>query len=179
MARTSKWLLCLTLTTVLSGCIFGSKKETTTHENHAAMKSKVTEIKDTASAEVAKTAANANCDAELTAGDKMQYNTKSLSLKQGCGKITLKNIGKAPKVAMGHNVLVVKEADYAATMTAAMSARKTDFIPASEKVLAYSKLLGPGEEDTLDLSKLPAGTYTYFCSFPGHASLMKGVLTIK
>jgi azurin len=50
------------------------------------------------------------------------------------------------------------------------------------RVLAATKLLGGGESDsaTIDVAKLKAGdAYTFFCSFPGHAALMKGALQLK
>ncbi len=166
------------LAAVSSGCIFfGSKKNV---ETSSPKTETVSPVQNNAAEKVEKKEqASGECTAEITANDAMQFSTKALSVKQGCGKITIKNIGKAPKVAMGHNLLVVNDGDYAALMTAAMKASKTEFIPASEKILAHSKLLGPGEQDTVDVSKLAAGTYTYFCSFPGHGSMMKCILTIR
>jgi azurin len=57
-----------------------------------------------------------------------------------------------------------------------------EYIPAaqSDKIIAYTKLLGPGEEDTITF-KVPAeaGEYTFICSFPAHAMAgMKGVLVV-
>ncbi len=49
-------------------------------------------------------------------------------------------------------------------------------------MIAATKLLGGGESDSVkvDVSKLKAGeTYSFFCSFPGHAGLMKGTLQVK
>ena len=38
-----------------------------------------------------------------------------------------------------------------------------------------------GEKDsvTFDVSKLNAGPYAFFCTFPGHISMMKGVIVLK
>jgi azurin len=49
------------------------------------------------------------------------------------------------------------------------------------RVIAHTKLLGGGESESVSVSlaKLKAGeTYAYFCTFPGHAALMKGTLAI-
>lgn len=48
-------------------------------------------------------------------------------------------------------------------------------------MLAHTKVVGGGEADavTFATSALKAGeTYAYFCSFPGHAALMKGTLAL-
>jgi azurin len=48
-------------------------------------------------------------------------------------------------------------------------------------VLAHTKLLGPGESETVTFNApfIP-GEYPFFCSFPGHYSQgTKGVMTVK
>ncbi len=50
-----------------------------------------------------------------------------------------------------------------------------------ERILAHTKIIGAGEKDsvTFDVAKLQAGTdYAFFCSFPGHISMMKGAVTL-
>jgi azurin len=51
----------------------------------------------------------------------------------------------------------------------------------ANKVLANTKLLGPGESDTVSFAApRKAGDYTYICSFPGHLAIgMKGALSVK
>jgi azurin len=50
-----------------------------------------------------------------------------------------------------------------------------------ERVIAHTKIIGAGEKDsvTFDVSKLNAGPYAFFCTFPGHISMMKGTITLK
>ncbi|MOA50824.1 Azurin precursor [compost metagenome] len=46
-------------------------------------------------------------------------------------------------------------------------------------MIAHTKVVGGGESDsvTFEVAKLKAGEqYMFFCSFPGHAALMKGTL---
>jgi azurin len=53
--------------------------------------------------------------------------------------------------------------------------------PGDARVLAFTKMIGGGETTSvnLDVAKLKAGTeYTYFCSFPGHSFIMRGVLKL-
>ena len=56
-----------------------------------------------------------------------------------------------------------------------------DYFPETKKsdIIAHTKLLGPGEEETIEFTAPGAGQYQYFCSFPGHFALMKGVMTVK
>ena len=89
-----------------------------------------------------------------------------------------------PKIAMSHNVVMLKkEADAAAFATAAASARATDFIPAANKadVIANTPLAGNGETVEV-VFKVPAaaGSYPFLCTFPGHFVVgMKGNLVVK
>ena len=49
----------------------------------------------------------------------------------------------------------------------------------SGKTIATSELLSAGDTKEFDVNDLAAGTYTYFCTQPGHeASGMKGTLTV-
>lgn len=53
------------------------------------------------------------------------------------------------------------------------------YIPASDKVLHATKVLGPNakEELVFDAPKQP-GEYPYICTFPGHWRVMKGVMIV-
>lgn len=49
----------------------------------------------------------------------------------------------------------------------------------SGKTLATSELVSAGDSMAFTVSNLPAGSYTFFCTQPGHeASGMKGTLTV-
>ncbi|MNG20868.1 Azurin [compost metagenome] len=50
------------------------------------------------------------------------------------------------------------------------------------RIIAHTKVIGAKESDsvTFDVSKLDANEkYGFFCSFPGHISMMKGTVTLK
>jgi len=121
----------------------------------------------------------------LTANDQMKFNVMAITAKPGeMLHVTLKSMGTLPKIAMGHNfVLLAKGTDAVAFTTASPMASATAYIPAQfkAKVLASTPLAGPGE--TVDVTfKAPTapGRYVYLCSFPGHFTAgMKGVLTVK
>ena len=51
--------------------------------------------------------------------------------------------------------------------------------PGDANVIAATKLLKPGETDTITFDAPPPGTYPYVSTFPGFYTRMKGVLTVK
>jgi azurin len=122
---------------------------------------------------------------ELTGGDNMKYNVATIDAKRGeTLHIVLKSVGTIPKIAMAHNVVVLKPGtDQNEFAKAGAMARDTDFIPPAMKaqVLAATKRAGPGE--TVDVTftvPAKAGTYPFMCTFPGHfAAGMKGDLIVK
>jgi azurin len=48
-------------------------------------------------------------------------------------------------------------------------------------VIAHTKIIGAKETDsvTFDVAKVADGGYGFFCSFPGHISMMKGTIVVK
>ncbi len=127
----------------------------------------------------------ADIEITVTCNDTMQFDKKAIELAVGkTVKLTLKNTGKLPKTAMGHNLVILKkDANLMGWAQKAMTARATDFIPADAEsksaILAHTKLLGPDEEDSITFTATEAGDYEFLCSFPGHFALMKGKITVK
>lgn len=121
----------------------------------------------------------------MTANDQMKFDVTSIEAKPNQKvTLTLKNVGTMPKVSMGHNfVLLERDMDPQKFMEAGTVHMATDFIAPEykNKVIANTKLLGPGESDTISFVAPSApGNYTYLCSFPGHFMIgMKGVFTVK
>jgi azurin len=119
----------------------------------------------------------------LTADDTMKFSVTEIRAQAGEKvRVTFKNVGRMPKQAMGHNwVLLVPMADHEVLALAqAAAARAPQYLPAdAAKILAHTKLLGPNESDTVELTA-PAtpGEYPFVCTFPGHAALMKGKLIV-
>lgn len=127
----------------------------------------------------------ADCTVEIEGNDAMQFNKPAIEVSQSCKEFTvkLKHSGKMPKQAMGHNWVLAKTADVQAVATDGIAAGlPQDYVKAGDaRVVAHTKIIGGGESDSVTFSpaKLAAGgSYTYFCSFPGHSSLMKGTLKL-
>lgn len=124
------------------------------------------------------------CSVEIEGNDQMQFNKNEISIAADCTEVelTLKHVGKLPVTAMGHNWVLTKTADFQPVATAGTSAGPANnYVPKDDaRVIASTKLVGGGESTTITFptSKLTkGGDYTFFCSFPGHWSLMKGKLT--
>ncbi len=125
----------------------------------------------------------ASCVVNVEGNDAMVYNTKSIDVPKSCKEITLnlKHAGKLAKGIMGHNIVITKEADQAAVTTdgsaAGMAANWVK--PADSRVVAHTSLVGGGESTSVKFKTAGLNTkekYVFFCSVPGHASMMKGVV---
>lgn len=130
--------------------------------------------------------ANAACETTVESNDEMKFNTAEIAISKTCAqyKITLKHVGKMPVTAMGHNLVISKTEDAAGVVAdgAAATAAKGFLKEGDARVIAATKLIGGGEEDTItvDTSKLTAdGSYEFYCTFPGHYGMMKGVVKVS
>tara|TARA_Y100000588_G_C14230654_1_gene915117 strand:- start:1693 stop:2169 length:477 start_codon:yes stop_codon:yes gene_type:complete len=122
----------------------------------------------------------------ITGNDTMQFDVKAFEVKAGSKvKIVLKNIGVVPKIAMGHNLVILKKGITAIAFgqkALGAGANATNALPDSLKgdVIANTKLLGPAESESIVFTApTEAGNYEYVCTFPGHFALMRGVMTVK
>lgn len=120
---------------------------------------------------------------EITGNDQMRFNKKELKIKAGTVVVlTLKHVGELPKTAMGHNwVLLKANVDMGNFAQEAMKAKDNDYIPSglTGEIIAYTKMLGGGESDTIIFNAPPIGTYNFLCSFPGHYAIMNGKFIVE
>jgi azurin len=124
------------------------------------------------------------CELAIEGNDAMQFNKQSLAVAADCTevKLTLKHSGKLPAAAMGHNWVLTETSAFQPVAQAGMTAGLAqNYVPKDDpRVLAHTKVVGGGETTsvTFPTSKLKkGGDYTFFCSVPGHWSIMKGKLT--
>ena len=122
----------------------------------------------------------------ISGNDMMKFDKTGFEVKAGTKvKLVFKNVGKIPKIAMGHNVVILKKGITAIAFgqkALAAGANAVNALPDSVKgdVLANTKLLGPDETDTIIFNApKEAGDYEYVCTFPGHFALMRGKMTVK
>ncbi len=123
----------------------------------------------------------------VSANDQMKFDTTDISGTVGQKIVlTLTNDGSLPKAAMAHNLVVLKPGTDVAAFIAAASASPraaAGYLPEDEQVdqmIVYTRLLGPGEEDTITFTPTAAGVYEYVCTFPGHtAAGMRGKIIVQ
>lgn len=122
----------------------------------------------------------------ISGNDTMQFDVKNFDVNAGKKvKITFKNIGKLPKIAMGHNLVLLKKGVSAIAFgqkALGAGANAVNPLPDSlkEDVIANTQLLGPGEEEIVSFTApKEKGAYEYVCTFPGHFAMMRGTMTVK
>jgi azurin len=121
------------------------------------------------------------CQVLVNATDLMRFEQQELQVEQRCTEVevTLHHTGKLPANAMGHDWVLTKTSDVAAVANAGMGAGLANNYqkPGDTRIVAATKVIGGGESTTVRFSTdlLRAGTsYSFFCSAPGHYSIMKG-----
>jgi azurin len=122
---------------------------------------------------------------EITATDDMKYSITTITATRGEKlRIRIVSKGTMPKIAMAHNVVVLKiGTDIVKLSNEGAPYRDTDFIPPAMKdaVIAKTSFVGPGETAEV-IFTVPAkpGTYPYICTFAGHYQAgMKGTLVVR
>lgn len=120
-----------------------------------------------------------------TVHEQLRFDTTRIEVKAGKPfEVVFENDDVMP-----HNFVIVPPGKHMDIGNAAMTMTpdKLDkqgraYLPAAfeKQILAATKLLEPGQKETLKL-RAPAkpGEYEFVCTFPGHALIMWGVLSVK
>lgn len=127
----------------------------------------------------------ATCSVEIEASDRIAFNVHAIEVSRRCTDFTvnLQHTGTQEKTLMGHNWVLTRAADQQAVNRAGLVGGLAHSFtrPGDQRVLAATRVLGGGESDsvTFPVSLLEDGQqYLFFCSFPGHAPLMRGTLRL-
>jgi azurin len=112
-----------------------------------------------------------------TKGQEMAFDKQALSAKAGQKvKLTFKNAS-----GMQHNFVVVKPGTADAVAKAGLSAGfNAGWFKPTADVIANTKMLDGGKSETIEFTA-PAtpGDYPFICTFPGHTSMMRGILKVS
>ena len=121
----------------------------------------------------------------ISANDQMKFDVTDITGKVGQKlTISLTNDGSLPKLVMAHNIVILKPGTDASAFVASASKRAADsYIPNDDQaacILVHTRLLGPGEDDTISFTPTAPGVYEYVCTFPGHMLAgMRGKITVQ
>ena len=121
------------------------------------------------------------CRVTIESNDSMQFSMREMVAPQGCAdfEVTLHNTGSLPAHVMGHDWVLARVADQPGIMKAAAAAGPArGWLPQNDaRIIAATQLVGGGASTTVRFSTAglePGGQYVFFCSFPGHATIMHG-----
>lgn len=117
----------------------------------------------------------------------LRFDTEKFTVRAGQKvKLTLVNPDDSLNL-QPHNLLIV-EPGKLEEIGAAANAELADpsflsdrhAVPSSNYVLYHTKLLLPGESETLEfVAPTLAGDYPFLCSYPGHWSVMHGIMVVE
>ncbi|MCB1228886.1 MAG: hypothetical protein KDN19_01390 [Verrucomicrobiae bacterium] len=127
-------------------------------------------------------------DAEITIhADKIQlaYDTKEFTVKTGQKvKVTFINPADSQNL-QPHNFILAKPGKLNAMIALVSDPSKladpnwiANPIPETDDMLYHTKLLKPGEQETIEFTAPAPGDYPYLCSYIGHAAIMNGVMKV-
>jgi azurin len=123
----------------------------------------------------------APCKISIESNDRMQYSAHELAVPADCTdvEVTLKHSGKLPAKVMGHDWVLARDSDMSGIVNAALAAGPSrGYLPENDKrIIAATKLVGGGESSTVRFSTaalLQGARYVFFCTTPGHSTVMHG-----
>lgn len=111
--------------------------------------------------------------------EQMRYDRTRFAVKPGMKvKLTLKNPDW-----MEHNLILVQPDAAAEVATAAMmlgaAGIEKNWTPESDQIIVASDVLSSGEETTIEFTAPEElGAYPYICTYPGHWTLMNGIMHV-
>jgi azurin len=125
------------------------------------------------------------CKLSIESNDAMQYSAREMVVPPGCTdvEISLRHAGKLAAKVMGHDWVLARESDMPAIVNAGMAAGlKHGYLPDNDRrIIAATRVVGGGETATITFSTglLQQGVrYVFFCSSPGHSSMMHGTFVL-
>jgi azurin len=125
------------------------------------------------------------CSITIESNDMMQFSAHEMTVPADCAavEVTLRHAGKLPATVMGHDWVLAKDSDVSAIVHAGQAAGLTHgYLPLNDpRIIAATRVLGGGESTTVKFSTaglIHGERYSFFCTSPGHATVMRGRFTI-
>jgi azurin len=126
-----------------------------------------------------------NCRLSIEADDMVQFNARVLQVDAACQvvELTLRHVGEMEAHVLGHDWVLARSSDVSALANAGLAAgfEKGYLPPDDPRVIAATRIVGGGESATITFGTerlQPGVDYAFFCSYPGHVSMMRGRLLL-
>ena len=116
----------------------------------------------------------------IQAVEGLKYSVASFEVKAGTRvRLDLENVSD-----MLHNVVIVEPGSASRVADAALKlgldGTRLHFVPPSDHVLFHTALLEPRKSESIYFeAPIAPGDYTFICTFPGHASTMRGTMRVR
>jgi len=110
----------------------------------------------------------------------LRYDTPRFRVPPGASvKLTFTNNDQ-----MMHNIVIAQPGSRVALVNASLllgdDGPAMQFVPKSDKILWHTKVLSPGDAETLSFTAPKAeGVYPYVCTYPGHGFVMFGAMYVQ
>ena len=127
----------------------------------------------------------AACSLEMSSGDLLKFNKRTLTIDSTCSKFTIyfKHEGEMAAKTFGHNVVIVetKNFDKVKSKIDMKLGEESGYLPDMSEIIAKTAIVGGGSDTsvTFNARNLSRDSeYMFFCSFPGHYGAMQGPVKI-
>lgn len=162
---------------------YGVKEKEVSHENHKMETMEVTPaISSAKRINKMPETWNNKIDQTITIGTKpgLKFDISTIQVKPGSKtKIVFENNDD-----MLHNLLIVKPNTVdkvgRAALELGLEGAQQNYVPNLDEVLFHTGILEPeASESIYFVAPTKAGNYTFVCTFPGHYTLMQGIIKVK
>lgn len=117
----------------------------------------------------------------LTGNDQQHYNQTLFKVNAG-KTITLNFQNVGTQKTMTHDVTVLQPNTNIDSLGIHVAlAKSIDNLSASDKseIIAHTKMLGPGQKDSISFTLPTPGVYEFMCTYPGHYATMHGSIVAQ
>lgn len=132
------------------------------------------------------TAADTACEVTVRVDDSLKFRPDTIEVPAKCQqfRVTLRHVGRLPRVASARNWVLVKAADAdGVARTGGLAGADAGYVDTADgRVLASSAVIGRDEVTTVDVPVVmlePGQTYTFLSTIPGFSPALRGVLTVS
>lgn len=125
-------------------------------------------------------------EVHINSDDQMRFDLEQFTVQPGqTVRLTLVHTGQMAVEQMGHNVVILGAGEQPVAFGTEIGREggnmSNEYVPESmrDRVVAFTRMIGGGESDTIEFTAPDqAGEYPFICSFPGHYSIMQGVMIV-